>query len=137
MTTLVTDKKYTVMLSAYKDSASTLDNLVDTELMRYHIEHVIHSHPIRAVGVYHSSAEQSFIIHTNSSNVVAQLKMYALNEHAQECVLVSNNRRHDIQLHNSDATTLHIGHAFKLEYKVPKNATSYTILNGYDYWSVI
>lgn len=136
MNTLITDKKYTVMLSAYQDDNDLLVNLINTEVMRWHIEHAIHAHPIRAVSVYHGCVEQSFIIHTNSSNVVTELKQYALDVFNQECVLVSNNRRHDVQLHNSNATTTHIGHVFKLAHKAPKNAVSYTILNGCDYWNV-
>lgn len=136
MNTLLTDKKYTVMLSAYQSTNTDLQNLIDTERLFSYIEHYMHVHAIRAVGVYHGGAEQSFIVHTNSSQVVSQLKLHALNEHEQECILVSNNRKHDIQLHNSDANTTHIGHGFKMTYKAPKGATSYTILNGTDYWSV-
>jgi hypothetical protein len=136
MNTLLTDKKYTVMLSAYQGDCDELDNLLRTEIAAQYIERNLHLHPIRAVGVYHGNAELSFIIHTNSSQKMTELKRYALNECNQECVLVSNNRKHDIQLHNSDATTSHIGHGFKCQDKAPKGATSYTVLNGCDYWSV-
>ena len=136
MLTLKTDRKYTVMLSAYQPNSTELDNLVRTELAAHYIEHDIHCHAIRAVGVYKGGAEVSFIIHTNSSHTVTQLKRFGLHHLQQECVLVSNNRKHDIQLHNSDATTSHIGHGFKCQDKAPKGATSYTVLNGCDYWSV-
>ena len=136
MNTLTTDRKYTVMLSAYDPVNSALTNLRNTEKLAWVIEHEIHAHAIRAVGVYNGDAEQSFIVHTNSSQVVSRLKLLALEYMHQECILVSNNRKHDIQLHNSDATTSHIGHTFKLTGKAPKGATSYTILNGTDYWSV-
>lgn len=136
MNTLVTDRKFTVMLSAYQDSNSELVNLIHTELMHHYIEHDLHVHAIRAVGVYHGGTEQSFVVHTNSSNVVTQLKRYALHEYNQECVLVSNNRKHVIALHNSDATTQYIGERFTRHYSTPKGANSYTILNGKDYYTV-
>lgn len=136
MLTLITDRKYTVMLSAYQAGSSDLDNLVRSERLACYIEHDVHCHAIRAVGVYHGGAELSFIVHTNSNQVMCQLKRLGLHHLKQECVLVSNNRKHDIQLHNSDATTSHIGHAFKCHDKAPKGATSYTVLNGCDYWSV-
>ncbi len=136
MNTLVTDKKFTVMLSAYQASNSDIQNLIDTELMHNFIEHDIHVHAIRGVGVYHGGAEQSFIIHTNSSQVVTQLKRLGLEVHNQECVLVSNNRKHEIKLHNSDANNTWIGERFTRHYSAPKGANSYTILNGKDYYTV-
>ena len=136
MNTLLTDKKYTVMLSAYQAGNSELTNLLNTERMQDRLEHHYHVHAIRAVGVYNGGAEQSFIIHTNSSHTMSDIKRLGLEVYKQECVLVSNNRKHDIQLHNSDATTSHIGHGFKCQDKAPKGATSYTVLNGCDYWSV-
>jgi len=136
MNTLITDKKYTVMLSAYQATNTDLQNLIDTEALSYYIEHELYSHAIRAVGVYHGTATQSFVVHTNSSHVMSKLKRHGLEMFNQECVLVSNNRKHDIQLHNADATTSHIGHNFRLSHKPSKGATSYTILNASDYWSV-
>ena len=136
MTTLITDRKYTVMCSAYQAGHSDLTNLINTELLAQYIEHDLHCHAIRAVSVYHGGAEQSFIVHTNSSHTMSQLRRYALDMYKQECVLVSNNRKHDIQLHNADATTSHIGHGFKCQDKAPKGATSYTVLNGCHYWTV-
>lgn len=136
MNTLNTDKKYTVMLSAYQSNATELTNLINSARLHDRLEQHYHVHAIPAVGVYHGSAEQSFIIHTNSSHVMSDIKRLGLEVYNQECVLVSNNRKHDIQLHNSDATTSHIGHGFKCQDKAPKGATSYTVLNGCDYWSV-
>ncbi len=137
MNTLVTDKKYTVILSAYQAANSELDNLRDSQILHRFIEVYCHCHAINAVGVYNGSAELSFVIHTNSSNTVHQLKRSAFEVNNQECVLISNNRKHDIQLHFADAVTSHIGTKFVHNDKAPKQATSYTILNGYDYWSVI
>lgn len=136
MNTLLTDKKYTVILSAYQSTNSDLQNLLDTERLHDRLEHEYHVHAIRAVGVYHGGSEQSFVVHTNSSNTMSNIKRLALNAYHQECVLVSNNRKHDIQLHNQDATTDHIGHQFKHEHKLPKSTDNYTVLNGSDYWSV-
>jgi len=136
MNTLITDKKYTVMLSAYQSTNTHLQNLMDSEMLAYYIEHDWHCHAIRAVGVYNGAAEQSFVVHTNSSNVMGELKRFALGLMNQECVLVSNNRKHDIQLHNSDATTTHIGHAFRCYTGVPKGCKNYTVLRGCDYWVV-
>lgn len=136
MNTLVTDRKFTVMLSAYQAQCSELDNLVNTELLHHYIEHDLHCHPIRAVGVYHGDTEQSFVIHTNSSNVVSQLKRHVLDEYNQECVLVSNNRKHEVLLHNQDATAQYIGERFTRHYSTPKGANSYTIINGKDYYTV-
>ncbi len=124
------------MLSAYQGSNTEIENLVSTELMQHYIEHEVHAHAIRGVGVYHGGAEQSFIVHTNSSQVVTQLRRYALTEHNQECVLISNNRKHEIKLHNSEGTNTYIGERFTRHYAAPKGANSYTILNGKDYYTV-
>lgn len=136
MNTLNTDRKYTVILSAYHPSNSELQNLIDTEALAFYIEHELHAHAIRAVGVYKGSASQAFVVHTNSSRIMCELKRHGLEAFNQECILVSNNRKHDIQLHAADANTSHVGHAFKMTFKPSKGATSYTILNGSDYWSV-
>lgn len=124
------------MLSAYQASNTDLQNLIDTEALAFYIEHELHAHTIRAIGVYHGGASQSFVVHTNSSHIMAKLRRHGLEMFNQECVLVSNNRKHDIQLHNADATTSHIGHGFKMAFKPSKGATCYTILNASDYWSV-
>lgn len=136
MNTLLTDKKYTVILSAYHPSNEPLTNLLFTERMHDRLLHEYHVNPIHAVGVYQGGSEQSFVVHTNSSHVVGDIKRLALECYHQECVLVSNNRRHDIQLHNSDATTSHIGHSFRCYTGVPKGCTNYTVLRGQDYWVV-
>ena len=137
MFTLKTDKKFTVMLSAYQATNTDLQNLIASALMKDIITNSMHCHAITAIGVYNGRAEVSYVVHTNSSQIMTRLKRYALDECEQECVLVSNNRKHDIQLHNSDATTAHIGNKFRRQDKVDKHATSYTVLNGTDYWSVI
>ena len=136
MISLHTDKKYTVILSAFLDSNSDLQNLLFTERMKDRLLHEYHVNPLRAVGVYHGSAEQSFVIHTNSSHVVGDIKRLGLECYGQDSVLVSNNRKHDIQLHMHDCTTMHIGHTFKCYTGVPNGCQAYTVLKGCDYWVV-
>ena len=136
MISLHTDKKYTVILSASHCTNEPLTNLLFTERMKDRLLHEYHVNPIRAVGVYEGGAEQSFVIHTNSSHVVGDIKRLALECYKQDCVLVSNNRKHDIQLHWANATTSHIGHSFRCYTGVPKGCTNYTVLKGCDYWTV-
>jgi hypothetical protein len=136
MITLHTDKKYTVILSAYHPDNEPHVNMLFTERMKDRLLHEYHVNPIRAVGVYQGGSEQAFVIHTNSSHVVGDIKRLGLECYNQECVLVSNNRTHDIQLHNSDATTTHIGHTFRCYTGVPKGCKNYTVLRGCDYWVV-
>lgn len=136
MISLHTDKKYTVILSAYLDSNTALTNLLLTERMKDRLLHEYHVNPIRAVGVYQGDSEQSFVVHTNSSRVVGEIKRLGLECYHQDSVLVSNNRKHDIQLHMHDCTTQHIGHTFKCYTGVPKECQAYTVLKGCDYWVV-
>ena len=136
MNTLITDKKYTLILSAYRDDNSNLYNLILTERMFHFLEHECHVHAIRAIGCYRSTVEQSFVVHTNSANVMAQIRRYAFDECNQECILVSHNRHHDIKLHNQDGTNSLIGKRFNHTNYVPRTTYDYTILNGADYYTV-
>ena len=136
MATLLTDKKYTVMLSAFQANLSLEANLIASARLSDRLHNEYHVNPVECIGVYHGTSEVSFYIHTNSSHTTSEIKRLGLEVYNQECVLVSNNRKHDIQLHNDDATTTHIGHTFKQSHKPSKGATCYTILNGCDYWSV-
>lgn len=136
MNTLHTDKKYTVMLSAFIKDSSLKTNLMLTARMKSRLHEEYHVNPIECIGVWHGESEVSFYIHTNSSNTVTELKRLALNAYHQDAVLISNNRRHDIQLHNSDATTDHIGTKFVQCHNPNQVGAGYTILNGRDYWSV-
>ena len=136
MTTLLTDRKFTVILSAYLPSNEPLQNLLFTERMNDRLLHEYHVNPIRAVGVYQGDSEQSFVIHTNSSRVVGEIKRLALDVYHQDSVLVSNNRKHDITLHMQDANTVHIGHSFRCYTGVPDGCKCYTVLNGCHYWVV-
>ncbi len=136
MNTLTTDKKYTVMVSAYRASNNALENMIDTERLYDRLEHHYHVHAIRAISVNPSSVRQVFIIHTNSSHDMAEIKRLALNAYHQTSVLVSNNRKHDIQLHDINACTTHIGHSFKSQRYSAPSEQCYTIINGQDYWSI-
>jgi len=136
MISLLTDKKYTVILSAYLAVNSDLQNLLFTERMKDRLLHEYHVNPLRAVGVYKGDSEASFVIHTNSSHVVGDIKRLGLECYGQDSVLVSNNRKHDIQLHMHNCTTVHIGHTFRCYTGVPDGCQAYTVLKGCDYWVV-
>lgn len=137
MTILISDKKYTVILSAYQADNTPLENLIATELMRHQLENEVHVHAIRGIGVYHGASEQTFVIHTNSHNQAYEVRTLGLHQHNQECVLMSNNRKHVIKLHNTDGYNTVIGERFMQTNKPPQGYNSYTILNGTDYYYVV
>ncbi len=135
MNKLTTDRKYTIILSAYQSDHTSLQNLLVTEQLHYVLEHDMHVNPIRAIGVYNGEAEQSFVVHTNSCQVMGQIRKLGVETLNQECVVVSHNRRHEIKLHGEIVNTL-IGSKFTHSRKAPKGVPSYTILNGVDYYTV-
>lgn len=135
MNSLNTDRKYTVILSAYTTGSTALDNMIATEQLHNELAHDVHVNPIRAVGVWQGVAEQAFVVHTNSSQVMGRIKRLGLEVYGQSCVLVINNRKHDVEQHWEDATTIHLGQRFKCHDSVPKGGDFYTVLNGTDYWS--
>ena len=130
-----TSDKYTVIFSAYQDKCTPLENMLNTAKLEYFIRHNCHLNPIPAVGVYQGGCEQSFVVHTNSSNSVCHVKRHVLIAFNQECVLISNNRKHSIKLHNSDGTNTDIGERFVFSHSQPK-ADNYTVLGGVDYYIV-
>lgn len=131
-----TDKKYTVILSAYNQDAPTVDNLLASDLLASVLSVNLNLEAIRAVGCYQGQTEQSFIIHTNSSNVVEQLKRVAW-DLSQDCILVSNNRRHVIRLYYPETAPLEIGERFAINNKLAGNGLlSYTVVRG-EYWAVV
>ena len=137
MNTLDTDRKYTVIVSAYRASNNALENMIDTERLFDRLEHHYHVHAIRAISVDPSSVKQVFIVHTNSGHDMSEIKRLVLNAYHQKLVLVRNNRKHDIQFHYSDANTKHIGHNFKcVRYSTPTDKDCFIILDGQDYWSI-
>lgn len=136
MNTLTTDRKYTVIVSAYQASNTVQENMIASERLFDRLEHHHHVHAIRGIYSDPSKVHQVFIIHTNSNHDMCEIKRLALNAYHQTSVLISNNRKHDIQLHDSNANTTHIGHGFKCQDKDLSDRKCYTILNGKDYWSV-
>lgn len=135
MITLDTDKKYTLILSAYQATNTDLQNMLDTERMYDALTHRYHVHAIRAIGVYNGDQEQSFVIHTNSANTMAEVRRLALNAYNQECILVRHNRKHEIKLHNFNCDNTLIGTRFELSDS--KHAgQNFTVLNGKDYYVV-
>ena len=136
MDTLTTSKKLTVIVSAYQKSNTPLQNLIDSEALYAYIEHKVHAHAIRAVGIYKGGYEQSFVVHTNSSSKMVLCRRYAYDVSHQECILVRNNRKHEIKLHNCDGFNTLIGEQFKQQATAPKHR-DHTILNGTDYYTVI
>ena len=136
MLTLTTDKKWTIILSAHQAINSPLQNMLDTERMFDSLEHRYHVHAIRAIEMYKNHLEYSFVVHTNSTNQMAEIRRMALNAYHQECVLVRHNRKHEIKLHHSNCENTLIGHHFNLSSGQLKNVFNYTILNGKDYYTV-
>lgn len=122
-----TNCKYTVILSASSATASTMHNLIESVSLEYSLANIIYTDYINAVGVYQGTSEQSYVVHTNSSNVVGQLARLACEEFKQECILVSNNRKHCIHLQYGDNTKQVIGKRFALTYKQP-TSEAYTML---------
>lgn len=135
MNKLTTDKKYTVIFSAYQDMCTPLENMVNSARLEQFVRHNCHLNPIPAVGVYNGGCEQSFVVHTNSSNSVSHVKRHVLIAFNQECVLISNNRTHSIKLHNGDGSNTPIGKRFTHSHSTP-SGDNYTVLNGNDYYIV-
>lgn len=131
-----TDKKFTVILSAYQQDAPVVHNLLASDELAILLSLNGSFEVTRAVGCYEGKTEQSFIIHTNSSNTVNELKRLAW-DFEQDCILVSSNRTYKIHLHYPDSAPLHIGERFAINNKLAGNGLlSYTVLRG-EYWAVI
>ena len=109
-----TDKKFTVILSAYTEANSQIQNLIDSEALYNKLANLQGGfvNPIRAVGVYAGKPEQSFVIHTSAHTILEQVKFLAF-EYNQECVLVSKNRDNHISLHYpTGKSPMHLGERF-------------------------
>ena len=124
------------MVSAYNPNHDTLENMIDTERLYDRLEHHYHVHAIRAIKVQYGLSTQAFVIHTNSQSTMVEVKRLALDVYHQDFVIVRNNRKHDVQLHDNNANTNHVGKVFTHDTKSPKNAPIFIILNGADYWSI-
>lgn len=133
-----TNYKYTVILSAYLQEQANVNNLLASDRLAAVLDtrsffDVPHT---RAVGCYRGQVEQCFIIHTNSNNVVSELKRIAW-EFKQQCILVSNNRNKAISLYYPDSAPRLIGERFAINNKLAGNGLlSYTVVSG-EYWAVI
>lgn len=133
-----TNQKYTVILSAYNQDAAPVNNLLASDALYNKAANLQGGfvNPIRAVGAYMGNIEQSFIVHTNSSNIVEELKRLAW-DFKQDCILVSNNRKNVIRLYYPETAPLEIGERFAINNKLEGNGLlSYTIVDG-EYWEVI
>ena len=130
-----TSKKFTLIFSASLAGDSSLTNLINSQRLALHLSCEVHVEYENAVGVYHGKAEQSFVVHTNSSSVIATIKSYVFEEFGQECILVSNNRSKRIFLHYPNGEAKTIGNTFKCTQGKPAK-NDYTVLNGTDYYTV-
>lgn len=131
-------KKFTVILSAYDMAFNNQYNLIATEKLADELSAIGFTGIAyqRAVGCFQGQVEQCFIISTNSSNLVNELKRLAWS-YNQQCVLVSNNQAKRIQLHYPDGTPLMVGERFAINNKLANNTLlSYTVIRG-EYWAVI
>ncbi len=138
MKTLTTDKKFTIIFSAYQANLSAFENMCNTAKLAAMLDNLIHVDYISAVGVYKEHAEQAFVVHTNCASRLTLIREACTNEFKQECILVRHNRTKEVVLRHESAKVSHIGHSFKLS-KNPDmlKAISYTVLNGTDFYTVV
>ena len=136
---MITNKKYTVIVSAWQGTETLENNLVESDNLRCYIQHVLKLKPLQAVGCYNGKSELSFVVHTNRIEVAQGLINHVNTVHFQECGLLSDNAAAKIELIAINGRTS-IGARFAyfsstalLQAKKPDN---YTILNG-TYWQVI
>lgn len=137
MNNLTHNKKFTVICSAYQAKLSAFDNMINTELLAKHLMNTIFVESTRAVGVYRGVGEQSFVINTNSASKVNLIVSHCLGQYNQECVLVSNNQRHAIELWCINCLKHSLGSNFGVQTTKPDaHVEAYTVLNGTDYYVV-
>ena len=127
--------KYTAIFSAKQDDVDNLTNLLNNDKLASYLTDEVHCEFVRAVGVYNGGEELSFVVHTNSNRVVRQIEDHVFEAYNQECILVSNNRKHEISLNSVSGRRKVIGSTFKYSLKQP-NANNYTVLNGVDFYTV-
>lgn len=134
--TIKSDKKFTIIFSAKQRDVSDVLNALNTDSLAHHLNEVLHVDFIRAVGVYDGELEQSFIVHTNSSHMVSNIKRYVFDKYNQDSVLVSVNRDcKAISLMYPHGDFVRIGTTFTQLGGAPSKG-NYTVLNGTDYYSV-
>jgi len=136
-TTLDTPCKFTIIFSAYQSKLPPFTNMLNTDKLAAYLTNNVHVDYERAVGVYREHAEQSFVVHTNCSSKLALIRAIAVDTYNQECILVRQNRSKIVNLRFNDGKVQTIGHSFKLCTNPDMNKpTSYTVLNGTDFYTV-
>lgn len=131
-----TNRKYTVIVSAFQESNTAEDNYIATEQLYHFIENAhCHLHAIRAIGAYKGGSELSFVVHTDDMANVAEIRRNAFLVNNQEAILVRHNYKHEVKLHCNDGVNLMIGSHF-IKCKRKPVDMSYTVLNGKDYYIV-
>lgn len=130
---MLTNKRYTIILSAEHASNSAAANAANTESLKRYIEVALKEVVYTAIGHYKGERENSLIIHTDSYPLIRHMAMHVFNFYAQEAVLISSNSDADINLKFADNSP-----AFPLgsHFATGKgDGENYTTLNGID-WSV-
>lgn len=130
---MLTNKRYTIILSAFRDSAPLPHNMNNSIALARYLEDILRVEHHIADGHYHGSEEVSFVVHTNSSRIISIIKAYAFEAHHQDAVVISYNDRAKIDLvFADDSVPLPLGTKFA---KGRGDGLSYTTIDGVD-WSV-
>mgnify|MGYP003671507689 CR=1 FL=1 len=133
-----TNKKYTIILSAFTSANTYSQNLAATDALQDYLTNSLYLEVSPATGHYEGHNELSFVIHTDDTLTVQYLSLYACTHLKQECVLISYNGAARITLQSHEIgkhTETVIGSHF-----VPTDngAEDYTRITGTGkYWSVI
>lgn len=130
-----TNKKYTVILSAWSADAANHINIINTDYLKKYLEYVLYLNIEEAKGCYKGGSEISFVIHTNQLHTVQHLVNYASAVFNQECVLVSNNAEANVSLHYQSKFTHRVECIGALFVPNKGDGENYTLLNG-QAWSV-
>lgn len=136
---MITNKKYTVIVSAWQGMETLENNLVESDNLRCYIQHVLKLEPLQAIGFFDGKSELSFVVHTNRLEVAQGLINHVNTVLFQECGLLSDNAAAKIEL-IAISGRMDIGTQFETFGSVAllqaKKPNSYTILNG-TYWQVV
>lgn len=128
-----TNKKFTIILSAFDNRACNAANYrAHIALLAYITARTDDVH--QAMGMYKGEVELSYVVNTNSSNIVSQLREHAWYRCNQQCVLVSNNRKNEIGLYHSDwEQNDTIGSRFVPHTTAPRGVDAYTYVDDVYY----
>lgn len=140
---MITNKKYTVIVSAWQTSETLENNLIASDELKCYLQHVLKLEPLQAIGFYEKKSEVSFVVHTNQIHTVQHIGGHIYQHYSQICMLVNFNALAAVELHYLSATTLRVerigthfetfGGTHQNHVEKPDN---YTILNG-QYWQVV